>query len=166
MGQEAGAMWRYWVGALAALVLVVGGVSYWRSTAAAKHALPGAPQASASNSSDATDIDTPPQPPAADDQTREQKRFSRADHDKNGIISRDEYLAARHRNFAKLDVNNDGKLSFDEYAAKAEDKFAKADADHSGGLNPTEFATTKVERKSRPDCSCRKQEGQKADDSE
>jgi len=158
-------MWRYWVGALAALVLAVGGVSYWRSAAAAKHQLPDAPQAAAT-SGESSDVDTPPQPPAADDKTREQKRFSRADHDKNGVVSRDEFLMARHRNFAKLDVNNDGKLSFDEYAAKAEDKFAHADADHSGGLNASEFATTKVERKSRPDCSCRKQESQKADDSE
>jgi len=156
-------MWRYWVGALAALVLVVGGISYWRSTAAAKHQLPGAPHSKA-KTDETDDIDTPPQPPVADDQTREQKRFSRADHDKNGIISRDEYLAARHRNFAKLDVNNDGVLSFDEYAVKAEEKFAKADADHSGGLNPTEFATTKVERKSKPGCSCQKQESQKDDD--
>jgi hypothetical protein len=159
-------MWRYWVGALAAVVLVVGGISYWRSTASAKHNLPGAPHAQAAKSDEADDIDTPPQPPAADDKTREQKRFSRADHDKNGIIGRDEYLAARHRNFAKLDVNNDGVLSFDEYAAKAEDKFAKADADHSGGLNASEFATTRVERKTRPGCSCQKQDGQKGDDTE
>ena len=159
-------MWRYWVGALAALVLVVGGVSYWRSTAAAKHSLPGAPAAKAGAAVDADDSDAPPQPPAADDKTREQKRFSRADHDKNGIVSRDEFLAARHRNFAKLDVNNDGVLSFDEYAAKAEDKFAKADADHSGGLNPVEFAVTRVERKSRPGCSCQKQDSRKGDDSE
>jgi len=158
-------MWRYWVGALAALVLVVGGVSYWRSTAAAKHQLPGAPHAKA-KSDEAEDIDTPPQPPAADDKTREQKRFSRADHDKNGIISRDEYLVARHRNFAKLDVNNDGVLSFDEYAVKAEDKFAKADADRSGGLNPTEFATTRVERKTRPTCACVKQDGGKGDEND
>lgn len=156
-------MWRYWVGALAALVLVVGGISYWRSTAAAKHQLPGAPHGKA-KSDEADDIDTPPQPPAADDQTREQKRFSRADHDKNGIVSRDEFLAARHRNFAKLDVNNDGVLSFDEYAAKAEEKFAKADADHSGGLNASEFATTKVERKAKAGCSCQKQDSPKDDD--
>lgn len=155
-------MWRYWVGALAALVLAVGGISYWRSTAAAKHQLPAAPHVAAT-SDEATDIDTPPQPPAADDKTREQKRFSRADHDKNGIISRDEFLAARRRNFAKLDVNNDGVLSFDEYAAKAEDKFAKADADHSGGLSPAEFATTKVERKAKPGCSCQKQKGDDSD---
>lgn len=159
-------MWRYWVGALAALILVVGGVSYWRSTAAAKHSLPSAPQATADKTGDGEDIDTPPQPPAADDKTREEKRFSRADHDKNGLVSRDEFLVARRRNFAKLDVNNDGVLSFDEYAAKAEDKFAKADADHSGGLNPKEFAVTKVERKVKPGCSCQKQDSRKGDDSE
>lgn len=159
-------MWRYWVGALAALVLVVGGISYWRSVAVARHSLPGAPQARG-GSDDTDDSDTPPQPPAADEKTREQKRFSRADHDKNGMIGRDEFLAARHRNFAKLDVNNDGVLSFDEYAVKAEEKFAKADADKSGALNSSEFATTRVERKAKPPgCSCRKQDGPKSDDSE
>ena len=158
-------MWRYWVGALAALVLAVGGVSYWRSTAAAKHKLPDAPQAAAATG-EATDADTPPQPPAADDKTREQKRFSRADHDKNGVIGRDEFLAARRRNFAKLDVNGDGKISFEEYAAKAEERFTKADADKSGGLNPAEFATTRVARKSKPSCSCQPQDNQKGDDGE
>jgi hypothetical protein len=157
-------MWRYWVGAAAALVLVIGGVFYFRSTAIAKHSLPAAP--AASKSGDGEDIDTPPQPPAATDETREQKRFSRADHDKNGAISRDEFLAARHRNFAKLDVNNDGMLSFAEYAAKAEDRFATADADHSGGLSPGEFATTRVVRKAKPSCSCRPQDNQKSDDGE
>ena len=155
-------MWRYWVGAAAALVLVIGGVFYFRSTAVAKHNLPSAP--AAHKSDDAEDMDTPVQPPEATDQTREQKRFQRADHDKNGAVSRDEFLAARHRNFAKLDVNNDGMLSFAEYAAKAEDHFAKADADHSGSLSPKEFATTRVQRKPKATCACQAQDNQKGDD--
>ena len=157
-------MWRYWVGAAAALLLIAGGIFYWRSTANAKHELPSAPVATVT--ADGEDADVPPPPPAASEKTREEKRFSRSDHDKNGIISQDEFLAARRRNFAKLDVNNDGKLSFDEYAAKAEDKFAKADVDHSGGLSPTEFATTRVVRKFRPTCACQPQDGQKGDDGE
>jgi hypothetical protein len=157
-------MWRYWVGASAALLLIAGGIFYWRSTADAKHELPAAP--TAVQTGDGEDADVPPLPPAASEKTREEKRFSRSDHDKNGIIGRDEFLAARHRNFAKLDVNNDGKLSFDEYAAKAEEKFAKADADHSGGLNPIEFATTRVVRKNKPSCACQPQDGQKDNDGE
>ena len=157
-------MWRYWVGAAAALLLVTGGVSCWDSTATAKHPLPSAPTDAEARSTDSADADTPPAPPEASEKTREEKRFSRADHDKNGIVSRDEFLAARRRNFAKLDVNNDGKLSFDEYAAKAEDKFAHADADHSGGLNPTEFATTKVARKAKASCSCEQSDKGKNED--
>ena len=159
-------MWRYWVGAAAALVLVAGGIFYWRSTASAKHGLPDAPAAVAANSAGEEEGDTPP-PPAASEKTREEKRFSRSDHDKNGLISRDEYLAARKRNFAKLDTNGDGKLSFDEYAVKAEEKFAQADKDHSGGLNPPEFATTRVVRKAKPTCACEphdKNRGKNEDD--
>ena len=37
--------------------------------------------------------------PARSEKTREEKRFLRSDHDKNGAISRDEFLAARRRNF-------------------------------------------------------------------
>ncbi|WP_116090153.1 EF-hand domain-containing protein [Sphingomonas crusticola] len=144
-------MWRYWVGAVVALVLLVGGVLWWRSTAVAQHGISHAATASAS-----PDADDEPMPatPAASEKTREEKRFSRSDHDKNGAISRDEFLAARHRNFAKLDVNNDGRLTFDEYAVKAEEKFGKADADKSGSLNPAEFATTRVARKAKAACAC------------
>lgn len=156
-------MWRYWVGAAAALLLVAGGVFYWRSTASAKHNLPSPPAASGT-ADNGEDPEVLPAPPEATEKTREEKRFSRADHDKNGMVSRDEFLAARKRNFAKLDVNNDGKLSFDEYAVKAEDKFAQADADHSGGLNPTEFATTKVARKAKASCSCERSDRGKSDD--
>jgi hypothetical protein len=157
-------MWRYWMGAAAALLLAAGGILWWHNTALAKHGLPKAPAEKTSADDEASDV--PPQPPVATDQDREQKRFSRADHDKNGVISRDEFLAARRRNFAKLDVNGDGKLSFEEYAAKAEDKFDKADADKSGGLNPKEFAATRVERKAKPSCACQPRNGQKTDDGE
>lgn len=155
-------MWRYWVGAAAALLLVAGGIFWWHNTASAKHGLPNAPAAKAS--ADGEDDQPIPEPPAASEKTREEKRFSRSDHDKNGAISRDEYLAARHRNFAKLDVNNDGRLTFEEYAVKAEEKFTKADADKSGSLNPAEFETTRVARKAKAGCACQPQGGQKGDD--
>jgi hypothetical protein len=145
-------MWRYWVGAAVALLLLVGGVFWWRGTAVAKQGLPDAPAAVASIAGG--DDQATPEPPAASEKTREDKRFSRSDHDKNGIISRDEFFAARRRNFAKLDVNNDGKLSFEEYAVKAEQKFGTADADKSNGLSPKEFGTTRVIRKDKPSCAC------------
>lgn len=85
---------------------------------------------------------------------REAKRFSRYDKDKDGAITRDEYLANRKRAFAKLDTNHDGKLSFDEYSVKAITKFDTADADHDGKLAPVEFATTAVVRKPRTKAVC------------
>ena len=85
--------------------------------------------------------------PEARDRTREQKRFDRYDKDRNGTVTREEYLAARRKAFAKLDTDHDGKLSFDEWAIKAETKFAGADTDKSGTLTAAEFATTAVKRK-------------------
>jgi hypothetical protein len=157
-------MWRYWVGAAAALLLVAGGIFWWHNTAAAKHGLPDAPAAKAL--AEGSGDQAMPEPPAASEKTREEKRFSRSDHDKNGAISRDEFLAARHRNFAKLDVNNDGRLTFEEYAAKGEERFGKADADKSGSLNPAEFATTRAARKSKATCACQPQGDPKVDDGE
>ncbi len=94
-------------------------------------------------------------PPQASERTREEKRFSRYDKDRNGAVARAEYLGGRQKGFAKLDANGDGRLSFDEYAVKAVVKFAAADKDRNGGLNATEFATTRVIRKPvvRPKCA-------------
>lgn len=93
--------------------------------------------------------------PEAGERTREQKRFDRYDKDRNGQVTREEYLAQRRKAYAKLDTNHDGVLSFDEWAVKAETKFATADADRSGAMNPTEFATTAVKRSTRPRPKCR-----------
>ena len=50
--------------------------------------------------------------PRALPKTREQKRFGRYDKDRDGAITRDEYLASRRKAYAKLDTNGDGRLSF------------------------------------------------------
>ncbi len=142
-------MWRYLVGVLAGVLLVAGGVLWWRSSAVAHRTLPDAPPAATGASGEAM-----PEPPATSEKTRAEKRLSRIDHDKNGEVSRDEFLAARKRNFAKLDVNGDGKLSFDEYAVKGVEKFVAADKDKSGALNAAEFATTRAVRTARPACRC------------
>jgi len=145
-------MWRYLVGAVAALVLAGGGLWWWKNSAIAER---GHPRASYAATADGpAPADDLPAPPVADEKTKEQKRFARVDKDKDGRISRDEYLNLRHKNFAKLDKNGDGKLSFEEYATKAIDKFGAADKDRNGTLNPAEFASTKVQRKAkaRPNC--------------
>jgi hypothetical protein len=95
-----------------------------------------------------------PEPPAAErpPQDREAKRLARYDKDKDGAVSRTEYLKSREKAFAKLDLNRDGRLDFDEYAAKTIDKFDAADGDDSGRLTAAEFATTAVKRKPKAAC--------------
>ena len=83
-------------------------------------------------------------PPQASERTREEKRFDRYDHDRDGIVSREEWLAARRKAFARLDTNGDGALSFDEWAAKTITRFTAADGDKSATLTRAEFAVTKI----------------------
>lgn len=144
-------MWRYLVGLVAGVLLVAGGVLWWRNTAGAEKAVVSPPVVAQSDASVDEDL---PEPPRASEKTREERRFSRYDRDKNGAVSREEYVASRRKAFAKLDKDGDGKLSFEEYAVKTIDKFGKADGDRSGILTPTEFATTRVVRKSRPSTRC------------
>ena len=94
-----------------------------------------------------TDEPLPDTVPEATPKTREEKRFGRYDKDRDGAITREEYLVSRRKAYAKLDVNRDGQLSFDEWAAKTTGKFAAADRDRSGTMTAAEFATTAVKRK-------------------
>jgi hypothetical protein len=148
-------MARFLAGVASALLLVTAGFFLWTGLARHDPTLPPPPPvvAALTGSSLAASAPTVADAPQATEKTREEKRFDRYDHNKDGRIDRDEYLLARHKNFAKLDTNGDGKLSFDEYAAKAIGKFSTADADHSGTLDRVEFATTKVLRKSKPRCA-------------
>ena len=93
-------------------------------------------------------------PPAASDESREQRRFARYDKNEDGKVSREEYLAARRRNYDRLDTNHDGKLDFDEYAAKAIVKFNDADKDRSATLDAAEFATTADKRRTGVTAPC------------
>ncbi len=144
-------MWRFLAGVGSALALVAAGLFLFRSDAAVEK-LPLPPKVTASTAG----IDTPlaDDPPAATQRTREQKRFDRYDKDRDGRITRDEYLASRRKAYAKLDTNGDGRLSFDEWAAKTTTKFATADKGRDGTLDAAEFATTAVKRKParRADC--------------
>lgn len=147
-------MWRYFAGAVSALLLATAGFFVWRAEADKASPIP-PPPAAAEGAAEApmglADLAPPPQ---ASERTREEKRFARYDKDKNGAVGRDEYLAARRKNFDKLDTNNDGRLSFEEYAIKGETKFAAADRDRNGALNATEFATTRVVRKTKSRRNC------------
>jgi len=143
-------MWRYLVGAVAALLLAGGGLLIWRGGADAQSGLPAAPAAGAI----ASGVEALPEPPAASEKTREERRFSRYDKDKDGSVAREEYLASRRKAFAKLDKNGDGRLDFDEWAIKTTTKFAAADADHDAKLTAVEFATTKIVRKTARRVAC------------
>jgi EF hand len=100
--------------------------------------------------------ETPAQAPvsvATAEPSREDKRRGRYDKDKNGSISRDEFLRSRKASFAKLDSNGDGRLDFEEYARKTALRFASADANRDGMLSATEFAATaRPAARPKPDC--------------
>lgn len=145
-------MWRYFVGAGAAVLLAVAGMFLFQGSAAPERALPSAPRSAAASA------DPPPLPdeaPRATERTREQKRFDRYDKDRNQQVAREEYLLSRRKAFARLDTNRDGQLGFDEWAAKTLGKFAAADRDKSGALDRPEFlATAPKARAARPKCAC------------
>jgi hypothetical protein len=94
-------------------------------------------------------------PPSASSESKEQKRFARADKNKDGRIILAELLEPRRKAFAKLDTDHNGQLSFDEWAVKTETKFHDADADHNGALTRAEYATTAPNKKPKPvRCAC------------
>lgn len=135
-------MWRFLAGVASALLLVAAGMLIWQSQAEGPIVAAPAP---ADTQLGLADVSPPLE---ASEMTREQKRFARYDKDKNGAVSREEYLLSRRKAYAKLDSNGDGKLSFEEYAIKTGAKFAAADRDRTGVLTAAEFLTTRVVRKS------------------
>lgn len=144
-------MGRFVAGVVSAVLLMVAGAFLWQSLNAPANAIPEPPPAVASAALGLADV---AQPLEATEKTREEKRFSRYDKDKNGAVSREEYLASRRKAYAKLDIDGDGRLSFEEYAVKTVTKFSKADGDRTGALTPAEFLTTRVVRKSPGSRNC------------
>ncbi len=144
-------MWRYLAGGGALLAATGAGVLLFAGDAARDPLLPSQPAGQATGTIAAPDdVAVPEASPA----TREEKRFNRYDKDRDGDVTRAEYLAARRKAYARLDVNGDGRLDFDEWAVKATTKFAGADRDKSGGMNAAEFATTAVKRKAPARAKC------------
>ena len=136
-------MGRFFAGVAASFLMLTGAFLLWQGKAQ-EPALPAAPRALAAGTA-------PPllalpeagtRAPEATPKSREQKRFSRSDKDKNGRVEAEELFAPRRKAFAKLDKNGNGTLSFDEWAVKTVEKFGGADKDRSGWLSPVEFATT------------------------
>jgi hypothetical protein len=144
---------RFLAGAAACFLLLTGAFLFWQSRAAQAPLLPEAPPARMAGPALIAQNRLPP-PPEATPKSREEKRYSRADKDKNGRIEREELLASRRKAFAKLDKNGNGTLSFDEWAVKTIDKFAGADKDRSAWLDPAEYATTSPPPPKKKRCSC------------
>ena len=154
---------RKWFAAGGAVLLAIVGIVLWRGDRARADA-PVPVRAFADLTAPPTDVPAAaprrryavravaPDAPDIDPRTREEARFARYDKDRDGAITKDEFLATRKKAFAKLDKNGDGKLDLEEYAARTEAKFEAADVDRRGKLTPAEFATTAVKRKAKAAC--------------
>ena len=151
-------MLRKAAGAGSLLLLGVAGFFIWRGMAQGEAmAIAEAPEQAAAAPSDPG---RPPTPPSADERTREQRRFDRADRDNDGRITLAELTYPRQRAFQRLDSDHDGRLSFEEWAARTLQKFAGADSDHDRALTRAEFATTAPRRRTparQARCNCAQQ---------
>jgi hypothetical protein len=148
---------RFFAGVAASLLLMTGAFLIWQSRAEQGPSLP-APPPPRGFSASLLSAPAPLQAPEASPKSREERRFSRADKDKDGKIEAEELLGARRKAFAKLDANGNGALSFEEWAAKTIGKFQGADKDKSGFLTAAEYATTAPPPPKRRTCSCAKPE--------
>ena len=146
-------MARFLAGAAACFLLLTGAFLLWQSHAQQNPSLPKAP-APRSASVPFMSASQPLEAPEASAKSREERRFSRADKNKDGKIEAVEVLGPRQRAFAKLDLDHNGALSFQEWAVKTIDKFKGADGDKSGWLTPAEYATTAPPPPKKPKCGC------------
>ena len=146
-------MARFLAGAAACFLLLTGAFLFWQSSAAENPAFPKAPAARATGAS-LFNASQPLQAPEASQKSRDEKRFSRADKNRDGKIEEEEILGGRRKAFAKLDANGNGALSFEEWAAKTIGKFQGADLDRSGSLTPAEYATTAPPPPKKQRCAC------------
>ena len=146
-------MLRFLAGAAASFLLLTGAFLIWQSRAAQGPGLTAAPSPHAYSASMLSG-GQPLEAPEASSKSREERRFSRADKDKDGKIEAEELLGARRKAFAKLDIDGNGSLSFNEWAVKTITKFQGADKDRSGWLTRAEYATTAPPPPKRKTCSC------------
>lgn len=150
-------MSRIMAGGAVTLLLTTGAFLFWQGRAADRSQLPDAPAPRVAPSAAKLAMLSPELPgvPEATAKTREEKRFGRADKDKDGRVTAQELLTPRRKAFAKLDRNGNGTLSFEEWAVKTVDKMRDADRDRSGWLSPAEFRTTAPKPpKKKARCGC------------
>lgn len=145
-------MLRFLAGAAACFLMMTGAFLIWQSRAQDASSLPAAPPPQMDTPSMSTAA--PLRAPEASPKSREERRFSRADKDKDGLVEREEMLGPRRKAFAKLDGNGNGSLSFEEWAVKSIGKFSGADRDRSGALTPAEFAATAPPLPKKKRCAC------------
>ena len=147
-------MMRFLAGAAACFLFMTGAFLLWQGHAEQGPGLPPAPPPSAADGP-MINLARIPDAPSADPKDKEEKRFDRADKDKNGTIVLAELVEPRRKPFAKLDLNRDGRLSFEEWAVKTIDKFKTADGNRNGALTRAEYATTAPKPKAKkPECAC------------
>ena len=148
-------MTRFLAGALACFLMVTGAFLIWQSHAEKSSSLPSAPAPRSARPMMLQDSqDDELDAPEASPKNREEKRFSRADKNKNGRIEAAELLEPRQKAFGKLDLDHNGSLSFREWAVKTYDKIKGADKDRNGWLSPAEYATTAPPPLKKKRCSC------------
>lgn len=152
---------RILLGALAALLLAAAGVFWWQGRAETERGAPPPELALQEEGPDADALPTAdvsglrgPEPPEADELTREQRRFARYDRDSDGRITRNEMMSTRTRSFRSLDKDGNNLLTFEEWAVTTADRFEEADANGDLWLSPAEFATTRPKRKPPTKCRC------------
>jgi hypothetical protein len=156
---------RFFAGVASSFLLLTGAFLIWQSRAEKAPRFPDAPPARSANASLFGSAE-PLRAPEATSKTREERRFSRADKDKNGKIEREELLGPRRKAFAKLDTNGNGALSFEEWAVKTLTKFQDADRNRDGWLSPVEYATTAPPAPKHKTCSCKAPAAQPAESNE
>ena len=146
-------MLRFFAGVGSALLLIAAGFFVWKGQAQDDESvIPPAPAAQA----DGSESGAPPTPPAADEPTREQRRYDRADRDNDELITLEELYHPRRRAFARLDTNGDGRLAFEEWAISTSEKFSGADSNRDRSLTRAEYATTAPRRRPsrKQNCAC------------
>lgn len=115
-------MIRFLAGAASCFLLLTGAFLLWQGRAEKSPLPPAPPPRPVNMAAYSTNLTAPEASP----KSREEKRFSRADKNKDGKIESEELLGARRKAFAKLDSNGNGSLSFDEWAVKTIVKFQGA----------------------------------------
>jgi hypothetical protein len=157
-------MLRFFAGAASAFLLLTGIFLIWQSRAERAPSLPGAPPARSASAASLFAASATLQAPEASAKSREERRFSRADKNKDGRIESNELLDPRRKAFAKLDTIVNGTLSFEVWAVLSIGSIQGADKDRNGWLSSVEYATTAPPPPKHPSCSCRPTADASADD--